>query len=229
MSELSAGRFQKNGDQGGAQPRPGPHFFENSRTKVVLVTGAGRGIGRAAAEALGAQGAAVCVNEINPDSAAETVRAVEAAGGRAQAYLADISKKFSVQGMFNEIDDDWGRLDAVVHCARVTPRRPVLEMDEWEWRRTLEVNLTGAFNILQTAGRVMRAGGGGVIALVVEAPGEMDGYGAVEAARRGVLGLVEAVRGELAEAGVRLEAVVFGRGAEDRAVQSLTGILGGSG
>jgi NAD(P)-dependent dehydrogenase (short-subunit alcohol dehydrogenase family) len=85
------------------------------------------------------------------------------------------------------------------------PQKPILEMDEWEWRRTLEVNLTGAFNILQIAGRVMAAGGGGSIVLVVEAAAELRGFGAVEAARRGVLGLVEAVREELGEAGVQVE------------------------
>jgi 3-oxoacyl-[acyl-carrier protein] reductase len=176
-----------------------------SGIKIVLVTGAGGGIGRAAAEKLGGQGAVVCVNDINPDSAAETARAVETAGGRGKVYLADISKKFPVQAMFNEIEDDWARLDAVIHCARVMPQKPILEMDEWEWRRTLEVNLTGAFNILQIAGRVMAAGGGGRIVLVVEAAGELRGFGAVEAARRGVLGLVEAVRDELGEAGVQVE------------------------
>jgi 3-oxoacyl-[acyl-carrier protein] reductase len=167
--------------------------------------------------ALGEQGAAVCVNDINPDSAVETVRLVEAAGGRGKTYLADVSKKFPVQAMFNAIEDDWGRLGAAVHCARVAPRRPILEMDEWEWRRTLDVILTGAFNVLQVGGRVMAAGGGGVVVLVVEAAGDLAGFGAVEAARRGVVGLGEAVKEEMAGVGVRVEVVIYGAAERARA------------
>ena len=217
--------MQKNGGQVGASPQPAPHSFAQPSTRVVLVTGAGRGIGRAIATALGGRSAVVCVNDINPDSAAETVRAVEAAGGQGKTYLADVSKKFPVQAMFNEIEDDWGRLDAVVHRARVTPRKPLLEMDEWEWRRTLDVNLTGAFNILQIAGRVMEAAGGGTIVLLVETPDDPTHFGAVEAARRGVLGLAGAVEQELAEVGILLTAVVYQAGADVETVEKVIGAV----
>lgn len=194
-------------------------------TPVVLVTGAGRGIGQAIAVAVGERGAIVCINDINPDSAAETAAQAGALGDQARVYLADISKKFPVQAMFNAIEDDWGRMDAVVHCARVTPRKPLLEMDEWEWRRTLEVNLTGAFNILQIAGRLMESTGGGMIVFVVEAPADPQFLGAVEAARRGVLGLGETARSELASAGIRVEVIVFAEGERELAVQKVIQLI----
>jgi 3-oxoacyl-[acyl-carrier protein] reductase len=186
---------------------------------VVLVTGAGRGIGRTIAVVLGERGAIVCINDINPDSAAETAARAGELGGQARVYLADVSKKFPVQAMFNAIEDDWARMDAIVHCARVTPRKPLLEMDEWEWRRTLDVNLTGAFNIIQIAGRLMETTGGGVIVLAVETPDDPVHLGAVESARRGVLGLAETAGAELTSAGIRVEVVVFAKGEREHAVE----------
>jgi 3-oxoacyl-[acyl-carrier protein] reductase len=194
-------------------------------TPIVLVTGAGRGIGRAAAVALGDAGAAVCINDINPDSAAETAARIVSAGGSARVYLADISKKFPVQGLFNEIEDDWERVHAVVHCARVTPRRPLLEMDEWEWRRTLDVDLTGAFNVIQIAGRLMETTGGGVIVLMLETPEDMTHLGAVEAARRGVLALAETAQAELAGAGIRVEVVEYKEGERETAVRKVIELI----
>ena len=140
---------------------------DRERTPTALVTGAGRGIGRRLASALAENGLRVAVNDINPDRAAATARLVEAAGGAALVHIADISKKFPVQAMFNAVEDAWGRPDVVVNCARVLPRMGALEMDEWDWRRTLDVNLTGAFLLTQVAGRVMRPSGTGLIIHVV--------------------------------------------------------------
>jgi len=180
--------------------------------KVVLITGAGRGLGRRLAQQLGALGAAIAVNEINPDSAAETARLVEAAGGRAQTYLADVSKKFPVQAMFNAIEDDWNRLDVLIHNARVVPNKPVLEMDEWDWRRTLDVNLTGAFVLVQVAGRLMRAGSGGTIILPLQHSPDSGDAAAYESTRRGLEGFASAAARELAAAGVHIHTAGYPAG-----------------
>ena len=124
--------------------------------KVVLVTGAGKGIGREVAEAFAAHGASVAVNDISPVNLDETLVHIAAAGGRTKAYVEDIAKKMPVQALLNAVLDDFGRIDILVNCAEVEPRKPVLEMDDWDWQRTLDVNLTGAFLLTQSAGRIMK-------------------------------------------------------------------------
>ncbi len=178
--------------------------------KVVLITGAGSGAGRAMAVALAMRGARIVVNDINADLAAETAAQVTAAGGLALEYVADISKKFSVQAMFNEIEDAWGPPNILINNARVVPQKPLLDMDEWDWRRTLDVNLTGVFIMMQVAGRVMRARGDGLIINVIQAPEEAAGLGAYLASIAGVRALTEAARGELADDKVSVALVDWG-------------------
>jgi len=172
--------------------------------RVILVTGAGSSSGRRIAVDLAAHGAKVAVNDINPDRAEETVARIEAAGGEAMSYIADVSKKFSVQSMFNAVEDQWGRLDILVNNARILPARPLLDMDEWDWRRTLDVNLTGVFVMMQIAGRLMRAGGGGTIVNVARAVEDPQGRSAYLAALAGMRALTETSAGELQMDGIRV-------------------------
>lgn len=136
--------------------------------KVVLITGAGRGLGRALALAFCQQGARVAVNDLTPINLDATVAELKAELPAEQStdiqdYIADVSHKMSVQGMMLQILDRWDRLDIVVNNAAVRPKAALLDMDEWDWRRTLDVNLTGTFFVTQVAGRIMREQGGGVI------------------------------------------------------------------
>ncbi len=131
--------------------------------KVVLVTGAGKGTGRAVAEAFAARGAIVAADDVTPVNLDETVAHIRAAGGQVKAYIVDIAKKLPVQGLLNQVLDDFGRLDILVNCAEVEPQKTVLEMDEWDWVRVLDVNLTGAFLLTQSAGRIMKEQGRGII------------------------------------------------------------------
>jgi len=193
--------------------------------KVFLVTGGGRGLGREIAAALGGAGAAVFVNDVNPDSAAETARLVETAGGRAHVHIADISKKFPVQAMFNEIEDVFGRLDGVVNNARVEPHKPLMDMDEWDWRRTLDVNLTGAFLLFQVAGRILRDRGGGDILQLVQEPEPAAGLAAYAATRFGLDGLGAVAWSELGEAGIRYRVVTYTAGDYRSAVEEVVLLL----
>jgi NAD(P)-dependent dehydrogenase (short-subunit alcohol dehydrogenase family) len=131
--------------------------------KVVLVTGAGKGTGRRAAELFAAQGAVIAAADVTPINLDETVARLTAAGGQIKAYVTDIAKKLPIQGLLNQVLDEFGRVDILVNCAEVEPQKTILEMDEWDWVRTLDVNLTGAFLLTQSAGRIMKEKGGGVI------------------------------------------------------------------
>src|SRR5512139_3658224 len=137
--------------------------MDEFKDKVVLVTGAGRGAGKAIAEAFAARGAKVALNDISPVNVDEVLAQITASGGQARVYVDDVAKKVSVQAMINNLTDDWKRLDILVNCANVEPHTPLLELDEWDWHRTLDVNLTGAFLLTQSVGRGMRARASGVI------------------------------------------------------------------
>jgi NAD(P)-dependent dehydrogenase (short-subunit alcohol dehydrogenase family) len=141
------------------------------KDKVVLITGAGRGAGRALAEAFAEQGACVALNDISPNNIEEAASAIRQRGGRAKAFVYDVAKKVAVQSMINDIEDEFGGIDILVNHANVQPKAALLEMDEWDWHRVYDVNVTGAFVVIQSVARVMKAKAGGVILNIVEAPG----------------------------------------------------------
>ncbi|HVN53954.1 MAG TPA: SDR family NAD(P)-dependent oxidoreductase [Anaerolineaceae bacterium] len=143
--------------------------------KVVLITGAGRGVGRAAALAFAAQGARVAANDLTPVNLDQTLAACTATGGQARPYLEDVAKKMAVQALIEAVIDDFGQIDILINNAGVHPRQSILTLDEWDWNRTLEVNLSGPFYLIQSVGRMMiDRGQGGVILNVAAAAGLPD-------------------------------------------------------
>lgn len=143
------------------------------KDRVVLITGAGKGCGRILAEAFAGHGAIIAANDISPVNVEEVVNHIIQRGGRAKAYVEDVAKKVGAQLIIKEVEDDFGHIDILINHAAVEPHVPLLDMDEWDWHRVLDVNLTGAFLMTQSIGRVMRAKGGGVIInLITEATRE---------------------------------------------------------
>ena len=130
--------------------------MKNLKDKVVLITGAGKGAGRALALAFAERGAIVAANDISPVNVEQVVAEIVARGGKAKAYIEDVAKKVGVQYLVNSVEEDFGGIDILVNHAAVEPHTSLLEMDEWDWHRTLDVNLTGAFLMIQSAGRMMR-------------------------------------------------------------------------
>ncbi len=182
--------------------------------KVVLITGAGKGTGAALAEAFAARGARVALNDISPINVDEVAARIMSSGGQARTtYLHDVAKKVGVQALVKQVEDDWGRVDILIQHAAVEPHTPLLNLDEWDWHRTLDVNLTGAFLVLQSLGRVMRAQGGGVIVNLI---GSSEVAGAYAASMDGLRGLSEAAARELAPFGIRVHAVELGEDAVER-------------
>jgi len=128
--------------------------------KVALITGASRGIGRAIAQRLGREGAAVVVNYSgNLEAAREAVAAVEAAGGRAVPVQADVARVAEVERLFDETIRHLGRLDILVNNAGVMFNKPLAEVTEEEFDRIFAVNVKGTFFTCQQAARRMAEGG----------------------------------------------------------------------
>lgn len=176
-------------------------------SKVILITGAGKGTGRAAAELFAARGAVIAAADVTPVNLDETVARLRAAGGQVKPYIADIAKKLPIQGLLNQVLDDFGRLDILVNCAEVEPQKPVLEMDEWDWVRTLDVNLTGAFLLTQSAGRIMKEQGSGVIVHIGGRAKGQEKRAAYFASKAGLEAMVRTAAQELSAFGVRVHLV----------------------
>ncbi|MCC7358767.1 MAG: SDR family NAD(P)-dependent oxidoreductase [Anaerolineales bacterium] len=170
---------------------------------LVLVTGAGRGAGEAAALALGASGAHVVAIDVNPDSAERTAESIRAAGGQARAVTADVSNKLSAQTLLYGLLEGGARLAALVNAAHVAPAGLALKLDEWEWNRTLDVNLKGVFLMSQTVARAMKETDGGLI-VNVQRPQPVAPHAAVWAAEAGLLGLTDALAAEWGQWRVRV-------------------------
>lgn len=177
--------------------------------RVAIVTGAGRGIGAGIAHALAGAGAKVCANDLNPDRAEHVAAEITATGGEAFGWQADVSNKFQVAAMIENTRERYHRLDILVHNAHISPRGMALTVDEWSWRRTLEVNLTGAFLCTQLAGRVMADEDGGVIVFLTRSPnpGAEKGNMAFLVTQTGLGELARALAVEWAELHVRVEAI----------------------
>ena len=132
--------------------------------KTILVTGAGRSLGRATALAFGAEGANVCVNYAHStDGANRVVAGIEAAGGNAIAVKANIAYLDQVQAMVDKTTDTFGAIDVLVNNAGLSIDGPFLEMQEADWDRVYEVNLKGPFLLSQAVARNMLSTNGGVI------------------------------------------------------------------
>lgn len=154
------------------------------RGTVALIYGAGRAPGPALAHALARQGAVVAANDLSP-TLLDPLRD-DAAGlaGTVRSYPADASRGMPLRAMIDEVLEDCGRIDVLINNPRIQPHAPLLELDEWDWQRTLEMNLNGSFLITQQVARLMREQGGGVIINIIDgcdqrldAPGN-DAYAA---------------------------------------------------
>jgi NAD(P)-dependent dehydrogenase (short-subunit alcohol dehydrogenase family) len=181
--------------------------------RVALVTGAGRGIGRAIAAGLAAAGARVAVNDIDPAAASATAAQIVALGHQAAAFPADVADSPAVTRLVDAVIALWQRLDILVNNAGVEPHGPLLDFPLADWQRTLDVNLTAPFLASQAAGRAMRAQGGGVIVNLGSIAGRAFGLrnrAAYVAAKSGLLGFTRECAREFAAYNIRVNAVCPG-------------------
>ena len=129
--------------------------------QVALITGAGRGIGRAIAEGFAREGARVAVADLTMESASEAVEAIRSNGGDAMALAMDVTDEQAVDRGVEEICTHWGGLDVAVANAGIQHIDPLDQLDFADWRKVVSVHLDGAFLVTRAALRKMYAGGRG--------------------------------------------------------------------
>ncbi len=181
---------------------------EPLKGKVALVTGASRGIGRAIAERLARDGAAVAVNYASHAGEAEKVVAsIESAGGKACAIRADVAQVDEVKRLFDETISHFGRLDIIVNNAGIMFTKPVSETTEAEFDRIFGVNVKGVFFACQQAATRM-ADGGRIINLSSSTTARfMPNYGAYVATKGAVEQLTRSLAKELGPRGITVNAI----------------------
>ncbi len=182
-------------------------------SKVVLVTGAAHGIGRAIALRFANEGAQVIVNDVNREGAEATVRAITGSGGSAIAGIADVSNKGQVDGLFDNILERFGKLDVLVNNAGlINVERHFLEGDEAWWDSVLSTNLKGAFLCSLRAAHAMARRRQGVIINMSSggATRSHRGMAAYDASKGGIEALTRAMALDLAPYGIRVNALVPG-------------------
>ncbi len=178
--------------------------------KVVLVTGAGSGVGRAVARGFAREGATVVAAGRGREQLEQTVKLIEAEGGRAAALTVDVTDSAAVARLVGEIVTRFGRLDVAVNNAGIFAGGTVVDMPEEDWARVLQVNTTGVFLALKHEIAAMRAQGSGVIVNVASNIGahiRMPGVGAYAASKAAVSALTRTAALENIRAGVRINAV----------------------
>ncbi|MFS8037124.1 SDR family NAD(P)-dependent oxidoreductase [Xanthobacter sp. AM11] len=191
-----------------AMPAPAP--VTGLQGKVVIVTGGGRGLGRAICEGFAGAGARVVLTGRTAATVEAAAAAITAAGGSAQGFVADVSREEDMAALCSAVVAQRGRIDVLVNNAGINPwYKPAEDTSLDEWRSVVETNLTGVFLAARAAGRVMLAQGEGAIVNITSVAGRVGlaRTTAYCAAKGGVELMTRQLALEWATRGVRVNAV----------------------
>ena len=186
---------------------------EKHNNQVVVVTGAGKGIGQAIAEGFAVAGASVVVNDIESERVTNVVSEIEDAGGISVGAVADVSDSKQVDQIFDIAVEAFGTVNVLVNNAGlVSPMLHFLEANEAWWRRIIDVNLTGHFLCSQRAARIMAPQGRGVIINMSSggATRAHRSFSAYDASKGGIEALTRAMALDLGPYGIRVCALMPG-------------------
>jgi len=184
----------------------------NLSGKIALVTGGGRGIGRAIVLELAGQGADVVVSDIDPVIAEQTAAEVRNLGVRSLALKADVSKADDVEAMVRKSIEAMGKIDILVNNAGITRDTLLMRMEEKDWDLVLAINLKGAFFCTKAVSRPMMKQRSGKIVNIASVVGLIGNAGQSNyaASKAGLIGFTKSVAKELASRNIQANAVAPG-------------------
>ena len=172
--------------------------------KAVIVTGGASGMGRAAALLLATHGASVVVADRAAPAASQVCAEIAAQGGMAIDVAVDVGDSAAVATLVERTVQAFGRIDVLLHCAGICPRKPILEMTDDDWREVMRVNLDGTFYVTRDVARIMVAQKAGTMILVTSdrgVHGSID-YAHYAASKGGMIALTKSLALSLGRYGV---------------------------
>jgi len=181
--------------------------------KVAVITGSGRGVGKATAKLFAEEGAAVVINDIDKVPVEETVKEIEALGGKAAGCVADITKPEEAQRLIDTAGEKFGDLHILINNAGLSRDNRIDKMTDSQWDICIDINLKGPFNCIRAASKyMMKEEHVGRIVNVTSLAALAGNFGQINysAAKAGVIGITKTVAKEWAAFGVTCNAVAFG-------------------
>jgi len=189
--------------------------FPSLKDRVIIITGAGQGIGRAFAKAFAKAGSRVVIAELNEKRAASVSEEIMAAGGDALAVTTDVADPNSIGEMIDIVTDDWGRIDVLINNAAIfstLEMRPFEQIPLEEWEQVLRVNVTGAFLCARAVLPAMRKAGWGRIINISSGavPLGRPNYLHYIASKSALIGMSRSMARELGKDGITVNAILPG-------------------
>ena len=203
---------------------------DSLRGRTALVTGAGRGIGRATARRLAAAGSRVVVNDVDPEGAQSVTAEIEATGGEAFALPADVTQPTQVASLFADAEARFGALHVLVNNAGGATPLPMAECGPEAYAKVMELNLHAVWHCCQAAlGQMVPAGRGSIVTISSGAGlGASEGLAAYGAAKAGVISLMRNIAQEYGPRGIRANSISPGPIASPGMMSWLNTLPGGA-
>lgn len=182
------------------------------KDKVVIVTGASRGIGKATAIKFAQEGAKVAICNRNLDASVEVQEELKAMNTEVLAYAVNVTNREDIQAMVEDIVAKWGRIDVLVNNAGITADNQLVKMPEEDFDKVIDINLKGVYNFTQIVAKVMIEQGSGVILNASSVVGIYGNFGQTNyaATKWGIIGMTKTWAKELGRKGIRVNAVAPG-------------------